>query len=347
MAQKTPALGKGLASLLPPAQAKSPLPVPPSSGQPSVEFSPEEVAREVDATQSVGATAAGPALPIIPPDDGNRDRHPGISLVNLEDIKVNPFQPRREFDTDAIDHLAQSIQANGLIQPIIVRKNAEGYELIAGERRLRACRKLGLKQVPIVIKRVTDKESLEMALIENIQREDLNCIETALAYYQLIEEFSLTQEDVARRVGKDRASVSNHLRLLRLPEEVIEDLKKGEITLGHGKALLSLESQESQTRAWKQIKERGLSVRDSESLADQWKRLAELNHSGDAPAVADEQETQAAALRSRFKHLSKELASRWSTKVDVKGNEHRGKIVLHYRSREDLERILTKMQNGN
>ena len=147
-------------------------------------------------------------------------------MTPLDSIIVNPFQPRREFDPKALDELSQSILENGLIQPLVVRRVEKGYELIAGERRFRASKKAGLKHVPVVIRKTTDREMLELALIENIQREDLNCVEVSLAYFQLSQEFNLTQEEISKKVGKDRASVANYLRLLRLPEVVLESLKK-------------------------------------------------------------------------------------------------------------------------
>ena len=299
MAQKT-VLGKGLASLLPTA---SPGAVPAPSGEVS-----------------------------------NRERHLGISMAALEDIHVNPFQPRREFEESALEELAQSIRGNGIIQPLVVRKGSkEGFELIAGERRLRAAKLAGLKQVPIVIRRSTDKESLELALIENIQRQNLNCIDEALAYFQLLQDFSMTQEEVAERVGKDRATVANFLRLLRLPEEIIEDLKKQVLTLGHGKALLSLDDAEMRLRARAQILAKQLSVRETEALVEQMKQLKE------ASAQVQEAETALSAAQQRLDELSKELGRHYSTRVEVKGTENRGKIVIHYANRQDLDRILEGM----
>ncbi len=224
MAQKS-VLGKGLASLLPGAMA----PLPTTSAETS----------QAQQSAASAASAAGAATPVM--ESGNKDRHPGISLAMIDEIQVGAFQPRREFDEAAIEDLAQSIRSNGIIQPLVVRKTAEGYELIAGERRLRAAKKAGLKQIPIVIRRSTDREVLELALIENIQRQDLNCVEEAMAYFQLSQDFSLTQEEVATRVGKDRTTIANHLRLLRLPEVILDDLKTNRMSFGHGKVLLGLE----------------------------------------------------------------------------------------------------------
>ena len=174
------ALGKGLASLLPGAS------LPPTPAPAKEEVKKEEKPK----IEGAGAVAAGAAT------IAGADRHMGVSLCAPEDIQVNPFQPRRDFDETAIEELANSIKANGVIQPLVVRKTDNGYQLIAGERRLRASKKAGIKRVPIVIRRSTDRESLELALIENIQRKDLNCIDEALGYFQLIEEFSLTQDEI-------------------------------------------------------------------------------------------------------------------------------------------------------
>lgn len=320
MAQK-PALGKGLASLFPSALAPA----------------------TVTSEQGAGATAAGSATPVSATHaatESNRDRQQGIALARPEDIEVNQYQPRRDFDDSTLEELAQSIRANGIIQPLVVRKLANGsYQLIAGERRLRAAKKAGLKQVPIVIRRSTDREALEIALVENIQRQNLNCIDEALAYFQLIQDFSLTQEEAAQRVGKDRATVSNFIRLLRLPEAIIDDLKRQILSFGHGKALLSLDDNELRLRARKHIVERRLSVRDAEALVDQLKK------GGDGSAQTTTEATKPLTRTAqRLQSLSQELTRQWSTRVEVKGSERRGKIVLHYGSRQDLDRILEAMQ---
>lgn len=311
MAQK-PVLGKGLASLLPPSGSSVP----------------------------AGIIAAGPPPhPNSPtPEAANRDRHLGISMASIDEIQANHFQPRRDFDEATLKELAQSIRTSGIIQPLVVRKGAkEGFELIAGERRLRAAKLAGLKQVPIVIRRSTDRESLELALIENIQRQDLNCIDEALAYFQLIQEFSLTQEEMADRVGKDRATVANHLRLLRLPEVIIDDLKKQLLTFGHGKALLGLDDAELRLRARAQILEKHLSVRETEALVEVMKQLKSDAQSGNPGG-----ETKT-PLTNRLANLSQELARQWSAKVEIKGTEKRGKIVIHYSNRQELDRILETM----
>ena len=261
-------------------------------------------------------------------------------MANLEDIHVNQMQPRRDFDEQAIKELSQSIRISGIIQPLLVRKSSkDGFELIAGERRLRAAKLAGLKQVPIVIRKSTDREMLELALVENIQRQDLNCVDEALAYFQLIEDFSLTQEEVADRVGKDRATVANYLRLLRLPQIILEDLRKQLLTFGHGKALLSLDDTELRLRARAQVLENRLSVRDTEALVDFLKKEKAAN-----TAPYSQEGSALNPLTQRFLNLSRELSRSWAARVDIKGNESKGKIVIHYSSRADLDRLLDDMQ---
>lgn len=321
MAQK-PVLGKGLASLLPGTPA-----IPPAALDPNY----------VPGASGMSASLASGLSSEI----ANRDRFPGISLANPEEIVTNPYQPRREFDEKLIEELAQSISENGIIQPITVRKTSKGYELIAGERRLRAVKKLGLKQVPIVIRKASDREALELALIENIQRENLNCIDEALAYFQLQQEFSLSQEEIARRVGKERATVANYLRLLKLPEAVIQDLKDQKLSFGHGKALLSANDHLTCMRAREQALERRLSVRDLEALVQE----LNLNTQTD-PRSSDETKATEPLdpLKLRLRNLALEIGRKLSLKAEIKGSDKSGKIVMHYRSREELDRVLQSLQ---
>lgn len=295
-------------------------------------------------TPAAPATAASPTpTPVsaaTPAPAASKDRHPGISFVGIDEIKVNPYQPRQEFNDEALNELTQSIRVNGIIQPLVLRKTEEGYQLIAGERRLRAAKSAGLKQVPAVIRRSTDRESLELAIIENIQREDLNCIDAALAYFRLQEEFSLTQEEVATRVGKERVTVSNHLRLLRLPEVVIDDLKQGVLTMGHGKALLSLPDQQKQIAVRDEIIKNKWSVREVEE------HIVKLATSGADPKTVFAETAKAEdAVGRRLEVLSRDLTRHWATRIEVRGNDKKGKIILHYRSKEDLDRLLASMQS--
>lgn len=324
-----PVLGKGLASLLP---------VNPPAPNPAMTSAPAAVP-----TMGTGAMAAGPAIPVATPaadaSIGNANRIPGLTFTNIEDIVTNPYQPRREFSDNELNELSLSILANGIIQPLVVRKGATGYQLIAGERRLRAAKLAGLKQVPIVIRKSTDREALEIALVENVQRENLNCIDEALAYLQLMQDFNLTQDETAERVGKDRSTVANFVRLLRLPEAIIDDLKKGTLSFGHGKVLLSLEDQDQRLLARKAIIEGKLSVRASEALVQDM--LRGKSSTGNATPAKE-----LTPVQSRLKNLALDLTRSVGIRTEVKGNEKRGKMVLHYSSREELERLIALMQNS-
>lgn len=338
MSQK-PALGKGLASLLPGASAPAaPIPSRPSGLTPPL---------EAGLTAPAGAIAAGPPAPVSNglnvaaahvTDSSNRI--PGISLAMVDEITPNPYQPRREFDAKTLAELAESIKVSGVIQPLAVRRTPKGYELIAGERRLRAAKLAGVKMVPVVINRTTDKESLELALVENIQREDLNCIDAALAYQQLCEEFNLTQEEAAKRVGKERATVANHLRLLRLPEAIIDDLRKNVLTFGHGKALLGVEDSDQRLWVRAQVVSKKLSVRETEALVDRLKAGVSQDSAAPAPTIVDQKDP----VRARLANLSQDLTRHFSARVEIKGSDKRGKIVLHYTSRLELERLLASVQ---
>lgn len=319
MAQR-PVLGKGLASLLP---VSTPI-----------------ASSNVDYSQGSGAVAAGPAVSVSS-ETNNANRIPGLTFANIEDIVANPYQPRRDFIEDELKELSQSIIANGIIQPLVVRKGPYGYQLIAGERRLRAAKMAGLKQVPVVIRKSTDKEALEIALVENIQRSNLNCVDEALAYLQLIQDFNLTQDETAVRVGKERSTIANFVRLLRLPEAVIDDLKKGTLSFGHGKALLSLEDQDQRLMARKEIIEGKLSVRATEALVAEMQR--KTASTGTTP---HEVKKDLSPLQSRLKNLAMEITRTVGIKTELKGSEKRGKVVLHYSTREELERLVTLMQNS-
>ena len=301
-----PALGKGLASLFPGAQSFTPPPAPSVTSAP--EFS--------------------------------HGRIPGLTFASIEDIVANPYQPRREFDETTLKELSHSIQINGVIQPLVVRKGTYGYQLIAGERRLRAAKMAGLKQVPVVVRKSTDREALEIALIENIQRHDLNCVDEALAYLQLMQDFSLTQEEVAERTGKDRSTIANFVRLLKLPEAVIDDLKKGILSFGHGKVLLGLEDQDQRLLARKKIVEQKLSVRNSETLVDAMKKGAPVSTGSSTQSSAP-----LTPIQSRMKNLALEITRSVGVKAEIKGSERKGKIILQYSTREELDRLIGFMQN--
>jgi ParB family transcriptional regulator, chromosome partitioning protein len=324
MAQR-PSLGKGLASLLPSAGPMTALEREPSPHTPPIPGS--------------SAVSAGPPAFSSSVDPGNRDRHPGIAMLLVDEIAVNPYQPRREFDEKAIEELAASIRANGIIQPLVVRKGTQGYVLIAGERRLRASKVAGLKQVPVVVRKSTDREALEIAIVENVQRENLNCIDEALGYFQLMQDFALTQEEVATRMGKDRASVANHLRLLKLPEAIIDDLKRQILSFGHGKVLLSLDDQDLRLRARAQIVQKKLSVRETEQLVEALRR----GQSVETPAAPSDA-SPLSPVQARFRQLALDLTRAWSSRVEIKGTEKRGKITINYANRQELEKLISRLQ---
>ena len=270
-----------------------------------------------------GLGALLPDLDNINTSSGNRT----YLLCPIEKIQPNKYQPRKKFDDSRLEELVSSIKESGVIQPLIVRKNKnDGYELIAGERRWRASQKAGLKEVPVVVKEASDRESLEMAIVENIQRADLNPIEEAEGYKRLMEEFSYTQEALASRVGKDRATISNHLRILKLPLEVKREIVAARITLGHAKALLSLEKKSDILDAQKNIIKKGLSVRETEALAKKIKR-------GD---LTRKKEVRKDPDLLRFEE---KLMSLLGKKVRIIQKGKRGKIEIDYYSPDELERL--------
>ncbi len=243
--------------------------------------------------------------------------------LELDQIRRNPYQPRIHFESDKLQELAASIRENGVLQPVIVRRVDDGYELIAGERRWRAAQLAGLARIPAIVQEVSDEKLLERALVENIQRDDLNAIEEATAYQLLIEQFRLTQEELAQRVGKSRTAVTNTLRLLRLPPAVQQGLLAGEVTMGHARALLPL-SKTQQLALTRDIVKRGLSVRQVEQTVQ---RL--LN----PPAP------KAAAPDSNTRSAARKLEQRWKTRVDIIRNGASGRIVFHFSSEDELDRL--------
>jgi ParB family chromosome partitioning protein len=256
---------------------------------------------------------------------------PGIAEIPLAEIRPSPFQPRKRFDDKKLGELAASIRARGILSPVIVRQIPGGYELVAGERRLRAAERAGLERIPAVVREISNAEMLEVALIENVQREDLNPIEEAEVYRRLIEEFGLTQDEMAARVGKDRASVANTLRLLKLPHPIREDLIGGAISAGHGRALLGLEGRELQLKAREAVIRRGLSVRATELLV---RRL----NSG--PAAQDRTiRRKAPGLAQAEEQLRRALA----TKVRIIRQGQRGRIEVEFYSEDDLDRLVRKI----
>jgi ParB family chromosome partitioning protein len=249
----------------------------------------------------------------------------GMLLVDLDEIRPNPLQPRRSFNQEKIDELAGSIRENGILQPLIVKKAREGFELIAGERRWRAAQKAGLAKVPIIIKEVGDKSRLELSLIENIQREDLNVIEEADAYQKLIDQFGYTQDALGQRVGRSRTSITNTLRLLKLNRKIKDDLVQDKINMGHARAYLGLDSSAQQIEAHTQVVKKQLSVRQAERLVKRMK-------SG-APAPLP------SPSGSEHEFMLHELRKILGTKVSIRQKGKRGKLIIEFYSPGELERI--------
>ncbi len=258
-------------------------------------------------------------------------------MVKLSDIVPNKEQPRREFDEAALEELADSIRQFGIIQPLLVQQKGKYYELIAGERRWRAAKIAGLKEVPVVIREFSPRETMEVSLIENIQREDLNPIEEAVAFKRLIHEFDLRQEEVAERVSKSRAAITNSMRLLKLSEEVQQMLVEGSLSSGHARALLSIDNEELQLELAERIVSENLSVRDVEKLV---KTLGKTKSS----RKSEENEQVAAAYRSMEERLKGIVGSKVEIKRKKKGS---GRIEIEYYSQEELERILDLFEGIN
>ena len=251
----------------------------------------------------------------------------GVAHIATSLIKDNRLQPRQNYDEAKLADLMASIKEKGLLQPILVRQAGSGYEVIAGERRLRAARKLNLEQVPVIVKNVTDREALVLALVENIQREELNAIEEAQGFKRLIDEFQFTQETVAESIGKDRSTITNLLRLLRLPLEIQEQVAANKISVGHARALLSIEDAKTQKELAQKIIAKSLSVRQIEDLVK----------SHGAPVS---KKKSAGAKDRDIQILEEELRRILGTKVNVEDRKNKGKVVIEYYSLDDLDRIL-------
>lgn len=252
-----------------------------------------------------------------------------FQFCGIEEIQPNPHQPRKTFADPQLQELVDSIREKGILQPLMVRRKAGGFELIAGERRWRAAQKAGVKEVPIIIKDISDSELLELSLIENIQREDLNPVEEGEAYKGLMEQFHLTQEEISKKVGKDRSTITNTLRLLKLPPEIRQSLIEGTVTMGHARAFLSLEGPDKQKLAFKKVLADGLSVRQTESLV---KRLREKKASPAPKSKTD------------WDPLIEELQRILGTKVRIIGQGKRGKIEIEFYSPEELDRIIDRLK---
>jgi len=277
--------------------------------------------------------ALGKGLGAFIPDEFSILKDERFAELDLEDVRPNPFQPRTKFDDQKIDELAQSIKETGIVQPIVVTPEEDHYLIIVGERRWRAAQKAGLRKVPVLIRNIPKEKQLEVSLIENIHREELNALEIAQAYQRLIDDHGYAQHELADKVGKDRSSVTNYLRLLKLPQEIQDRLTNGELSMGHARALLALEEAATQLFCCKQVIERGLSVRNTEALVNRLKKRAPR--------------TQRSLADPDLHALQEEMLKILGTKVLVSGSRNKGVLKIFYFSLEDLNRIYDRIKGAN
>lgn len=319
MAKAKPRLGKGLAGLISGNTANKPASPAAKPATPATP-TPKSAAKPIEAPSAPAKEASG---------------SPDFMELLVSKVEPNPYQPRREFQESQLSDLAESIRSEGLIQPIVVREVDGRYQLIAGERRWRAFKMLKLSKIPARIIKAGDSSSASMALIENLQRENLNPVEEALGYASLLRDFDLTQEQVAERVGKGRATVANSLRLLTLPDEVRGYLSTGLLSTGHAKVLLGLEAKAEQTIIARRIIEEGVSVRGAEALIESMKRSGKGKQTSGRSVSASE----AAAIED----IEKRMVSYLNAKVALKHTAKKGKILIEYTGNDDLQRILEKI----
>lgn len=266
---------------------------------------------------------------LIPPKEViviDKQQEGGVLQIPIIQIKPNKYQPRTDFDQEKLNELMNSIKEKGVIQPVLVRKTPSGYELIAGERRLKAAKSLGVEKIPAIVKDVTDIDMLEISLIENIQREELNPIEEANSFQKFITDFNFTQEKIAQVLGKDRSTIANTIRLLSLPEKVRGFITKNLLSMGHAKAILGLPSGEEQTRVSNLVVKKGLSVRETEQLVSKRSSGVKRIKPGKDPNVAD--------IEYKLQHIL-------GTRVKINHGKKRGTIQIDYYSTEDLNRIVS------
>src|SRR6056297_11365 len=277
----------------------------------------------------------GKGLDALFPDLGDADDKPAVNYFECEVDRIhpNPYQPRREFSENEMAELAESIKTQGVLQPLLVRESKDGYELIAGERRLRAARMAGIYSVPVVLKDITNAELIEISIIENIQRENLNPMEEAEAYQRLMTEFELTQENIAERVGKSRSAVANFLRITHLPDEIKAAIKNAKLSMGHARSLLGAQTPEIQRKAFQLVLSKELSVRETERL------IHRLN--------AQSQPRQEPSKRPEdiyFSSLEEDLSHHFGTKVQIRRKGQKGRVEIEFYSNEDLDRLLNLLK---
>jgi ParB family chromosome partitioning protein len=276
--------------------------------------------------------ALGKGLAVFLPDDYGIIKNERYAEVDIEEVVPNPLQPRLKFEPQSIEELARSIKETGVIQPILVVPEGESYKIIVGERRWRAAHKAGLKKIPVLIRQIPVERQLEISLVENLHREDLNPLEVARVYQRLIEELGYTQEEIAARVGKDRTSVTNMLRLLNLPQVVLDYLSEDKITMGHARALLALDNRDSQIALAEEIVRRNLTVRDVERISSRSAKKTSSSKKADSdPDLIA---------------LEEDLVRVLGTKVKISGSRKKGTIKIQYFSLDDLNRVYRKIKGG-
>jgi ParB family transcriptional regulator, chromosome partitioning protein len=279
--------------------------------------------------------ALGRGLDALLPGIESIDNRSNIYIMcDIELIRPNRFQPRLRFSEKELEALTESIKEQGIIQPILVRKDEQGYELIAGERRLKAAKRVGLTQIPAIVRDITDAELLEISIVENIQRENLNPMEEAEAYHRLMKEFGLTQEQVAVRVGKSRSSVANFLRLPSLPEEIKDSIMDGIISMGHARAILGAKNTAQQRAVWRIVTSKNLSVRQTEDLV---KTFKEKNQNPNPNEPTSEE--------IYFSGLSEDLSRHFGARVKIKRQGKKGKVEIEFYNNEDLNRLIELLKS--
>lgn len=280
--------------------------------------------------------ALGKGLAALLPDDeiaesGDKD----YFLCDIQMIRPNRYQPRIRFPEEELRELSQSIKEQGVIQPLLVRNHETGYELVAGERRLRAAKLAGLAEVPVVVKDISDRSLLEISIVENVQREDLNPMEESDSYHRLMTEFDMTQEQVADRVGKSRPAIANFVRLQNLPDQIKETLRDGTISMGHARALLGADTLAQQSEAWRTVVAKGLSVRETETLVKKLK--AERNK-------PEKPESEPGPEEAYFTSVSEDLSRHFGTRVRILRQGKKGKVELEFYNDNDLDRLIRMLK---
>jgi ParB-like partition proteins len=286
--------------------------------------------------EEIKTTGEGGSSGSVPPSVSGQNAGT-ITRIPVDQISVNPKQPRRDFDETALKELAESIKMHDIIQPVtVVKLNSGKYQLISGERRLRASKIAGLKDIPAYVRTADDQQMLEMALLENLQRENLNAIEIGLSYKRLMDECDLTQEQVAERMNKERSTVTNYIRLLKLPPDIQKAVRDGKLSMGHARAIIGLEQVDQQLYVFREVNEKGISVRQTEQLVKNMQQ-------GDK-AAATTAPAAAMKLPPAYKRIEDNIASHFSTKVKLDRKRNgKGSILIEFYNDEDLERIMEKM----